>query len=136
MNRRLLGLALPLAALLGATEAGAQGASNPECLMSSVCGRPLVGLPDGTYPSTWPAYDGEHAAPAGDDADHDGVSVWADNCSFVTNSAQSAYSGDAEHPFRTKPNTWSRLTTLVVVTWSASSRWSRRCSSESTPRAG
>jgi hypothetical protein len=97
MNRSLLsllGLALPLAALFGATEAGAQGASNPECLSSSVCSRPLVGLPDGTSPSTWPAYDGENAAPADDDVDHDGVHVWRDNCPSLANPTQTDLDND------------------------------------------
>jgi Thrombospondin type 3 repeat len=71
-----------------------QMANNTECLGTENCGRPSIGAPDGTYPSTWVGYVYDPVLDYSNDADGDGIRDDLDNCPFVANKDQSDIDGD------------------------------------------
>ena len=71
----------------------AQNADNPECV-GGQCGRPVVGLPDGSYASTWVGYQQDPTLNYPLDRDGDGILDGFDNCPFVANRDQADSDGD------------------------------------------
>jgi hypothetical protein len=82
------------ASLLSSAAALAQNASNQECLGAQYCGRPVIGLPDGSYSTTWAAYGQDSTLNYTSDADGDGIADRFDNCPFVANPDQRDTDGD------------------------------------------
>src|SRR5262249_58146322 len=82
-----------LAALTSAAAAVAQNSDNPECL-GALCGRPVVGVPDGSYLTDWVGYAQDRTLNYPIDRDGDGVLDGFDNCPFVANRDQTDTDGD------------------------------------------